>query len=152
MKQLLSTLVVVFIITNCFGQNDNHFNKVDTIAKNPFEGFTRNIEFKISTTELIYEYTDEFNEILSLIKKYSTNDKMEFIISGHTNSVGSKERNKELSLKRAEKIKSILVEKGCNPNILIAIGYGEEKPIASNKTLSGRKENSRIEIIAVENK
>jgi len=67
------------------------------------------------------------------------------IIAGHTDSKGSKKINKTLSQKRAQAVVNYLQKKGLNKNNLKAQGYGEEKPIATNKTSKGRALNRRIE-------
>ncbi|RTZ66887.1 MAG: hypothetical protein DSZ29_02205 [Aquificaceae bacterium] len=67
------------------------------------------------------------------------------VIAGHTDSQGSKKANKALSQKRAEAVVNYLQKKGINKSNLKAIGFGEEKPIASNKTSKGRALNRRIE-------
>jgi OmpA-OmpF porin, OOP family len=67
-------------------------------------------------------------------------------IVGHTDSVGSEKSNEKLSLKRAEKVKSLLIEQGVEANRLSASGKGESSPIASNATKEGRAENRRIEV------
>jgi len=66
-------------------------------------------------------------------------------IRGYTDSVGSWEYNLKLSQKRAEAVKQYLVNSGIDPNRLVAKGYGEADPIASNKTAEGRAQNRRIE-------
>lgn len=75
-------------------------------------------------------------------------------IAGHTDSVGSREYNRELSLRRAEAVKRWLIKKRVhNANSFEITGYGEEKPVAPNKLPDGRdnplgrKENRRVEII-----
>ncbi|MDW7680634.1 MAG: OmpA family protein [bacterium] len=66
-------------------------------------------------------------------------------ISGHTDSVGSDEYNRALSLRRAQAVKNWLVQKGIAGNRLKTIGKGETEPVASNDTDEGRAENRRIE-------
>ncbi|RVU83782.1 OmpA family protein [Leucothrix sargassi] len=68
-------------------------------------------------------------------------------INGYTDSNGSAKTNKELSQLRAEAVANYLVTLGVNPARLSAEGYGEAKPIASNKTEAGRAKNRRIELI-----
>ena len=81
------------------------------------------------------------------MKKYST---AKFDISGHTDSVGSSKLNLELSDKRANAVKSYLVSKGVSSSNLSAKGYGEEMPVASNNTRSGRSQNRRVEVKLVD--
>lgn len=67
-------------------------------------------------------------------------------ISGHTDNVGSNEYNMKLSQRRAESVEKYL-EKTFKlaPNRVTTKGYGETKPIASNKTKKGKAQNRRIE-------
>jgi outer membrane protein OmpA-like peptidoglycan-associated protein len=66
-------------------------------------------------------------------------------ISGHTDNVGDPKKNKALSEKRAQSCRDYLISKGVDGTRLTAVGYGDEKPIASNDTEEGRKKNRRIE-------
>jgi OOP family OmpA-OmpF porin len=50
-----------------------------------------------------------------------------------------------LSKERAESIKSYLVSKGANASRIEATGYGQNQPIATNKTAAGRQANRRVE-------
>ena len=67
-------------------------------------------------------------------------------IEGHTDSVGSDSYNKQLSQERAASVARFLASQGVQPNRMRAIGYGEEKPIATNNTRAGRAQNRRVEI------
>jgi outer membrane protein OmpA-like peptidoglycan-associated protein len=66
-------------------------------------------------------------------------------ISGHTDNVGSQESNQVLSLKRAQAVRNWLVEKGIASNRMKAVGKGQNEPVATNDTDTGRAENRRIE-------
>jgi outer membrane protein OmpA-like peptidoglycan-associated protein len=66
-------------------------------------------------------------------------------LSGHTDNQGNAEKNKSLSLKRAEAVRDYLVKQGIELERLSAVGYGDERPVASNATEAGRQENRRIE-------
>lgn len=67
-------------------------------------------------------------------------------IVGHTDSTSSDQYNQKLSEKRAEMVKTMLVEQGVAADRLSASGKGESTPVASNKTKEGRAENRRIEV------
>lgn len=67
-------------------------------------------------------------------------------IVGHTDSTGSDKHNQTLSEKRAEIVKSMLIDQGIAANRLTTSGEGEKMPVASNKTKQGRAENRRIEV------
>jgi len=66
-------------------------------------------------------------------------------ISGHTDNVGSQEYNQTLSLERAQAVKNWLVQNGIASNRLKTVGKGENEPMTSNASISGRAENRRIE-------
>jgi outer membrane protein OmpA-like peptidoglycan-associated protein len=67
-------------------------------------------------------------------------------VSGHTDNIGDATFNQDLSQRRAETVRMYLVNKGIAADRLTAIGYGPEKPIASNKTSAGRAQNRRVEL------
>ena len=74
---------------------------------------------------------------------YKPNARIE--ISGHTDNVGNPKANKELSQRRVQACRDYLVSKGIEAARIVAVGYGDERPIASNDTESGRQKNRRIE-------
>jgi outer membrane protein OmpA-like peptidoglycan-associated protein len=67
-------------------------------------------------------------------------------IRGYTDSVGKPDYNQKLSERRANAVKDYLESHGVPPGILTAQGFGEENPIASNKTADGRAENRRVTV------
>ncbi|HSN48503.1 MAG TPA: OmpA family protein, partial [Flavobacterium sp.] len=69
-----------------------------------------------------------------------------FSIEGHTDSDGSNAFNQKLSEDRANAVRNALLERGVNGNNLTAVGFGETKPIATNKTKSGKSQNRRTEV------
>ena len=84
-------------------------------------------------------------EIRSLQEKYK---EVTVQITGHTDSVGTKEYNSGLSTRRANAVRDYLVRKGVNPDSIVTLGFGETQPVASNKTPQGRLLNRRGEIRA----
>ena len=67
-------------------------------------------------------------------------------IVGHTDSSASDKYNQKLSEKRAQQVKTMLINQGVAADRLTASGKGESMPVASNKTKQGRAENRRIEV------
>ena len=67
-------------------------------------------------------------------------------VVGHTDSVGSKAKNTQLGLERAKTVKGYLVQNGINTSNIDVSSQGPRKPIASNKTKSGRAKNRRVEV------
>jgi len=72
-------------------------------------------------------------------------------IVGHTDASGSAETNERLSLERADTIKVALVDRGIDPDRLMAGGAGQDRPIASNETEEGKALNRRVELLRVTN-
>ncbi len=85
---------------------------------------------------------ETLDAIVVIMKEYPT---AKFVIEGHTDSVGRADYNLKLSQKRADAVVKYLKDHGVKSQ-LEAKGYGETKPIASNKTRSGRAKNRRVEI------
>ncbi len=68
-------------------------------------------------------------------------------ISGHTDATGNPDKNLSLSIKRAESVAQFLSEVGeIEASRITAQGFGDTKPVASNKTVEGRSQNRRIEV------
>lgn len=68
-------------------------------------------------------------------------------IEGHTDNVGSYEYNLGLSERRATSVKFALMERGVSSKRIIVKGFGEIRPIASNRTQAGRLKNRRVELL-----
>jgi OmpA-OmpF porin, OOP family len=66
-------------------------------------------------------------------------------IAGHTDSTGSDAYNQQLSQRRADSVRNYLTSQGVDAGRVRATGYGEQQPIASNETASGRAMNRRVE-------
>ncbi len=105
--------------------------------------YARTILFDTGKSSIKAESTSVMVDIISILKEYPN---AKFTVEGHTDSVGSAKLNQSLSESRALSVKEFLVEKGIEEFRLSAVGYGEDKPIASNSTRSGRTQNRRVEI------
>jgi OmpA-OmpF porin, OOP family len=68
-------------------------------------------------------------------------------VEGHTDSVGNDNFNLKLSQRRAESVKKFLVGKGVAADRMVPKGYGENVPIADNRTADGRSQNRRVEFV-----
>jgi outer membrane protein OmpA-like peptidoglycan-associated protein len=71
-----------------------------------------------------------------------------FVVTGHTDSVGSENFNYKLGQQRAERVAGYLVSKeDVDPTQIRVVSYGASKPIADNSTSRGRRSNRRVEIL-----
>jgi outer membrane protein OmpA-like peptidoglycan-associated protein len=68
-------------------------------------------------------------------------------VDGYTDTTGGEEFNQTLSDKRAEAVRTFLVQEGVSPDSIVARGFGPANPIASNDTAQGRKLNRRVDMI-----
>lgn len=80
---------------------------------------------------------------LAVVGKACSGSKIE--VQAFTDSQGNRASNTRLSLERAQAVKEYLVELGLSPDQLTAVGFGPDRPVASNRTSSGRARNRRIE-------
>ncbi|MCB9557831.1 MAG: OmpA family protein [Deltaproteobacteria bacterium] len=71
-------------------------------------------------------------------------------VEGHTDNRGSAAKNLKLSQQRASAVRRYLIGKGVAAGRLQAVGYGDKRPIASNDTKEGRRDNRRVEFIIVQ--
>jgi len=101
-----------------------------------------NIFFDTGKWELREKSKTELNE---LIRFMQDNPQVRGEISGHTDNVGEKKANQELSLKRAKSVYDYLVQNGIEPQRLTYKGYGDTQPAAPNDTEENRQRNRRIE-------
>jgi len=77
------------------------------------------------------------------------NPEYNLIIAGHTDSQGNDDFNMTLSDNRAAAVRQYLIDKGVSSDRLQSKGYGETKPVATNKTAAGRAQNRRVEFTVV---
>lgn len=87
-----------------------------------------------------------YPELSKLILFLENNPKLKVEISGHTDNVGSREYNQELSDKRAQSIFNYLQQEGIENDRLQFKGLGFDEPIDSNETEEGRANNRRTEV------
>jgi OOP family OmpA-OmpF porin len=117
---------------------------------------TRRIEL---TFEDVHFEFDKFNlrqdalRILDdAVAKLSANGNVRVTIEGHTDSVGTSEYNLALGERRANSVRDYLTNRGIANTRLRTVSYGEDRPIADNKTPAGRAQNRRAHLaVVVEN-
>jgi outer membrane protein OmpA-like peptidoglycan-associated protein len=88
------------------------------------------------------------NKLSEVATALSTGDGgSKIVIEGHTDSTGSEETNRELSLKRATAVRDELIAQGVSSDRVSVEGFGASRPIADNSTQAGRANNRRVEIV-----
>ncbi|MBW8713680.1 MAG: OmpA family protein [Acidobacteria bacterium] len=101
--------------------------------------------FKFGKTTMPDEAKADIDQLVQQLKANPNGAYIE--IEGHTDNTGSKDLNYKLGLERAEAVKRYLYEQHQVPlHRISVISYGEEKPIAPNKTKAGRAQNRRVVI------
>lgn len=106
-----------------------------------------NIVFATGKATLDEDKMESTVEVLEQLKAFLEQNKQftKLRIEGHTDDVGDDESNLKLSGERALTLKRWLVEHGIDASRLIAVGFGEKKPIADNSTAGGKAQNRRTE-------
>jgi outer membrane protein OmpA-like peptidoglycan-associated protein len=83
-------------------------------------------------------------QIAALLKAHAD---LKVSIEGHTDNVGTPQSNKILSQERAKSVVNAAVQKGIVAERMTAVGWGQEKPIADNRSEDGRAKNRRVEVV-----
>ena len=105
--------------------------------------YAKTILFDTGKASIKFESAEVLNQIINVLKKFPNS---RFSIEGHTDSVGKRAKNIELSQNRADAVKIYLIQGGIDAGRLESKGYGPDRPIASNKNKKGRELNRRVEI------
>jgi len=106
---------------------------------------TLEVEFDTNKAIVKDEYRNEIKKVADFMKTYPNTT---VVIEGHTDNVDTAEYNQKLSEARANSVRQYLIDNfGIKASRLTAVGYGETKPIASNKTEEGRQKNRRVQAV-----
>jgi len=129
-------------------------DKVGTVANNgcpevteevqtALNAYAKTILFDTGKSSIKAQSEKVLADIVAILNQYPN---AKFAIEGHTDSVGSEANNQKLSESRASSVMTYLIDHGVASSRLSHKGYGESKPIDSNKTAAGRANNRRVEI------
>lgn len=102
------------------------------------------VMFASGKADLVPRATQELQKAAKQIQALNPR---EIIIEGHTDNTGDPKVNYQLSLQRAENVRSFLVRQGLPDNKVKAIGYGDTRPVAPNDTEENKQRNRRIEVV-----
>jgi outer membrane protein OmpA-like peptidoglycan-associated protein len=106
----------------------------------------KGVNFKLASAELLEESYYVLEKVYNSLEAYPH---VIVEIQGHTDSQGSDQYNMALSADRAQSVRNYLIMRGISSDRLIARGYGETQPVASNNTEEGRAQNRRVEVVPV---
>jgi outer membrane protein OmpA-like peptidoglycan-associated protein len=102
------------------------------------------IHFATGKAEILPESRPIIDEIVSLLKKQPN---WRIGVEGHTDNTGTPELKMKLSIDRTKAVAAAVVAAGINAVRVEAAGFGQERPIADNRTEEGRAKNRRVEIV-----
>ena len=115
---------------------------LDALNKDGF--ISLNILFETGKSKIQNESLPIIDQVYQLMKLDLT---LKISVEGHTDNVGDAASNKKLSTDRAKSVMDALIVKGIDKTRLSYIGWGQEKPVADNRTDEGKSKNRRVEII-----
>lgn len=102
------------------------------------------MNFEFASTQLTPESLATVDEMATILRAYPT---ATIRVESYTDSIGTAAANLDLSRDRSETVKGLLGGKGIDPTRVTTAGLGQENPIASNETESGRAQNRRTDIV-----
>ncbi len=105
--------------------------------------FRGDVTFDTNSTEVRKGLYSEINRVAGVLNQYP---QTLIMVEGHTDSVGSDAYNMDLSRRRANAVKNLLVQRGVASSRIEVVGYGKTMPVATNSTEAGRQMNRRVEI------
>ena len=103
-----------------------------------------NILFETGKSAIQQESLPIVDQMFELMKSDAT---LKISIEGHTDNVGDAGSNKKLSQERAKAVMDALIAKGVDKTRMSFVGWGQEKPVADNRSEEGRAQNRRVEIV-----
>ena len=101
------------------------------------------ITFNTGSSRIKSSFSRTLNSVGLVLRKYN---RTTILVNGHTDSDGGTSYNRGLSQDRANSVSSFLAGRGVSRDRLVARGYGESQPIASNNSAAGKAKNRRVEI------
>lgn len=102
------------------------------------------VHFATGKADILPESMPMVTQIVELLKKRPT---LRIGVEGHTDNTGTPAGNKTLSEARAKSVAAAITAGGIPASRLVPAGFGQEKPIADNRTEEGRAKNRRVELV-----
>lgn len=101
------------------------------------------IYFASGSNKLLAKSNRSLDEVARILQE---DEDLRLDINGHTDNTGKRESNQVLSEGRAKAVYDYLVGKGVAANKLRSAGFGQDQPVADNKSIAGRAKNRRVEL------
>jgi outer membrane protein OmpA-like peptidoglycan-associated protein len=104
------------------------------------------VHFATGKADITPDSETALNEVAATLKEHAD---WKIRIEGFTDNVGSRIENRKLSRDRADAVMSWLAAHGIDSGRLSSKGYGEARPVATNKTAEGRAKNRRVQLVRI---
>lgn len=101
-----------------------------------------NVNFDFDSAAIRKDSEGKLNRVVGILR---SNPAVRVRVEGHTDSTGPEKYNLGLSYRRAESVKNYLMKNGIDGSRMSVVGFGEAKPLVSNRTRAGRAVNRRVE-------
>jgi outer membrane protein OmpA-like peptidoglycan-associated protein len=101
------------------------------------------VTFDVNSDTIRPGLYNELDRVANILVRYPETS---ILVEGHTDSTGSEAYNQQLSERRANSVKRLLLERGVAEYRITAVGHGESRPVATNADSAGRQMNRRVEI------
>ena len=104
-----------------------------------------NVQFAVNSSIITSAYDEEIGKAAAFLQ---ANPDVVAVVEGHTDISGTQPYNQGLSERRADAVRSLLVDKqGVRETQITAVGYGQTRPLADNATAEGRALNRRVDLV-----
>jgi outer membrane protein OmpA-like peptidoglycan-associated protein len=114
------------------------------LAAEPPASFVCQLQFRTRSSQLEPETVAALVRVLTEIHQ---RDSREILVTGHTDTTGDTEYNMKLSLERAEKVRSYLIQNGVNPRFLSVAYHGKGEPLVPTGDHVDEPRNRRVQVI-----
>jgi len=128
-------------VYNGFDDEDGCPDELPKVVKQS-TGAIEGITFEVGRARIQPRSRKVLQKAAGILREFAS---IRIRVEGHTDDRGSRERNLELSLKRADAVKWYLIDQGIAADRIETVGHGPDLPRAPNKTVKGRAQNRRIE-------
>jgi len=137
---------LIFFLMNKMYLRDGAYQNVQDKFDNSKTITLHNLHFAYNSYELLPKSVELLRPIAQYLISHS-NTKIK--VEGNTDSIASRKYNSRLSKNRAKSVKKELIKMGVSSNRIFTVGYGEDRPVATNKTTEGRALNRRVDFIII---